>query len=146
MRRCPISRVSDNNTDKQNVHPSGSLPDTDAILAQMERVLSSSEFAQSERLQKFLKFIVNETLAGRAGNLKEFTIALDVFGRDDSFDPQTSSIVRVEASRLRAKLDKYNAIEGLDDPIHISVPTGHYVPVFVYETLLFSIAGAYLSK
>lgn len=97
----------------------------------MERTLSSPEFAQSERLQRFLKFIVYETLEGRAGNLKEFTIALDVFDRNESFDPQTNSIVRVEASRLRAKLDQYNAIEGHDDPIHITVPPGHYVPVFI---------------
>ena len=61
-------------------------------------------FAQSGRLRKFLRFVVEETLAGRAGALKEYTIGIDVFERDESFDPQTSSIVRVEASRLRGKL------------------------------------------
>ena len=99
-------------------------------MAQMLRILSSHGFAQSSRLQKFLRFIVEETLAGRADALKEYTIALDVFERDESFDPQTSSIVRVEASRLRGKLEKYNAIDGRNDPIHIILPSGSYAPLF----------------
>ncbi len=99
-------------------------------MAQMDRILSSPDFAQSDRLQKFLRFIVKETLAGRADALKEYTVALEVFERDDSFDPQTSSIVRVEASRLRAKLEKYNAIDGRNDPLHIALPPGSYVPTF----------------
>ena len=81
-------------------------PPREEVMAQMGRILSSPDFAQSDRLQKFLRFIVEETLAGRAKTLKEYTIALEVFERDDSFDPQTSSIVRVEASRLRGKLEK----------------------------------------
>ncbi len=137
-------------------HNGGLHPD--AILAQLDRILSNPEFAQSERLQKFLRFIVTETLAGRAETLKEFTIALDVFERDDSFDPQTNSIVRVEASRLRAKLVKYNGIEGRNDPIHIRLPTGHYIPVFennvtaakstegAWATLSSALKPAFLSK
>ena len=62
---------------------------------------------QSERIQQFLRYIVEEALAGRGDALKEYTIALDVFDRDESFDPQTNSIVRVEASRLRGKLREY---------------------------------------
>lgn len=100
------------------------------VIEHLNRVLSSSAFVKSDRLRKFLRFIVKETLAGRAEALKEYAIALDVFGRDESFDPQTSSVVRVEASRMRAKLDNYNAIEGLNDLVHISLPAGTYVPVF----------------
>ena len=85
---------------------------------------------QSERIQKFLRFIVEEALAGRGDALKEYTIALDVFDRDESFDPQTNSIVRVEASRLRGKLREYYGVNGRDDPILISLPTGSYVPAF----------------
>jgi TolB-like protein/lipoprotein NlpI len=110
--------------------PQSRDPDPDEITAQVNKILSSTEFAQSDRLQKFLNFIVDETLAGRSNLLKEYSIALEVFGRDESFDPQTSSIVRVEASRLRGKLDKYNATDGRDDPITISLPPGSYVPTF----------------
>ena len=99
-------------------------PGADEVVAQMERILASREFAQSVRLQKFFRFIVEETLSGRGAALKEYTIALDVFERDASFDPQTSSVVRVEASRLRAKLEKYNAIDGQNDPIRIVLPPG----------------------
>ncbi|MCZ6860364.1 MAG: hypothetical protein O7I42_08825, partial [Alphaproteobacteria bacterium] len=105
-------------------------PPREEVMAQMGRILSSPDFAQSDRLQKFLRFIVEETLAGRAKTLKEYTIALEVFERDDSFDPQTSSIVRVEASRLRGKLEKYNAIDGRNDSVHITLPSGSYVPNF----------------
>ena len=105
-------------------------PPADDVGAQLDRILQSPVFAQSDRSQKFLRFIVAETLSGRAGGLKEYTIALDVFERDDSFDPQTSSIVRVEASRLCSKLKEYYGTVGRDDPVHITLPTGSYVPSF----------------
>ena len=105
-------------------------PTADAVRAQVRRLIASPELAKSQRLQRFLQFTVEETLAGRAATLKEYTIALGVFDRDDSFDPQQSSIVRVEASRLRAKLRQYYATRGQTDPIRIDLPTGSYVPVF----------------
>ena len=105
-------------------------PRPEDVRAQVDEILSSPDFAQSDRLQKFLRFVVEETLAGRASTLKEYTIALEVFERDESFDPQTSSIVRVEASRLRSKLEKYNATAGRNDPIRIGLPPGSYVPAF----------------
>ncbi len=100
------------------------------ITAQLKRILASSDFEQSRRLCKFLTFIVEETIAGRADYLKEYMIGVDVFERGESFDPQTSSVVRVEAGRLRSRLEKYNAVDGRDDPIHITLPPGAYVPAF----------------
>ena len=105
-------------------------PTADAVRAQVRRLIASPELARSQRLQRFLQFTVEESLASRAATLKEYTIALGVFDRDDSFDPQQSSIVRVEASRLRAKLRQYYATRGQTDPIRIDLPTGSYVPVF----------------
>lgn len=102
----------------------------DEVAAQLERILASREFVQSDRLRNFLRFVVEETIAGRADVLKEYTVAVEVFERDESFDPQTSSIVRVEASRLRGKLEQYNAIDGRNDPVHIKLPPGGYVPTF----------------
>ncbi len=109
-------------------------PPHDEIMAQLARILATAEFASSARLQRLLTFVVEETLAGRAVQLKEYTIATGVFDRDDSFDPQTSSIVRVEASRLRSKLEKYYAIGGADDPIMIELPTGSYIPRFKFRS------------
>jgi len=98
------------------------------IRAELNRILESAEFANSARLKHFLTFIVEEALAGRAGRLKGVTIAQTVFGADKSFDPETNSIVRVEAGRLRQRLGEYYAGAGRDDPIRINVPKGTYAP------------------
>ncbi len=96
----------------------------------LERVLASSEFAGSERSRALLKYLVEEHLAGRADRLKGYTIAVDVFGRDDSFDPGSDSIVRVQAGALRRSLEHYYLTEGRSDPVVISVPIGSYAPLF----------------
>ncbi len=72
-----------------------------AIREQLSTVLESALFAHAERLGRFLRFVVEETLAGRAGRLNQFAIAIDVFDRDETFDPTIDAIVRVEAGRLR---------------------------------------------
>jgi len=101
------------------------------IRAQLDRVLGSKEFANSARLKDFLRYIVEETLAGRAGRIKGFTIAQAVFGADKAFDPETNSIVRVEAGRMRQRLREYYAGAGRRDPIRIGVPKGSYAPEFL---------------
>ncbi len=97
-----------------------------AVSACLERILRSAPFAQSERLQRFLKFVVTETLAGHADRLKGYTIGVEVFDRDPSFDSAIDAIVRVEAARLRAKLREYYDAAGRDDPIRIELPKGRY--------------------
>ncbi len=81
-------------------------------------------------MKKFLGFIVDETLEGRQERLKEYTIALEVFGRDETFDPTTNALVRVEAGRLRRTLKQYYLTSGRKDPIAIEIPRGGYVPTF----------------
>ncbi len=93
----------------------------------LDRILASPCFVQSERQQRFLKFIVTETLAGRTDRLKGYTIAVEVFDRDVSFDPAIDAIVRVEAARLRAKLREYYDREGRTDPVRFELPKGAYV-------------------
>jgi len=92
----------------------------------LDRILASSCFVQSERQQRFLKFIVTETLAGHTDRLKGYTIALEVFDRDVSFDPAIDAIVRVEATRLRAKLREYYDREGRTDSVRFELPKGAY--------------------
>src|SRR5665213_1538221 len=65
--------------------------------------------------------------------LKEYLIGLEVFNRQESFDPRVDSIVRVEARRLRAKLDEYYQTEGRDDEILIELRKGSYIPLFEYR-------------
>lgn len=101
------------------------------IRAQLNRILASAEFASSPRLKDFLSYVVEEALAGRADRIKGVTIAQTVFGADTSFDPETNSIVRVEAGRLRQRLGEYYAGAGHHDPIRIGVPKGAYAPEFL---------------
>ncbi len=99
------------------------------VRACLERILASRLFARSERQRRFLEFIATETLAGRGDRLKGCTIGLHVFDRDPGFDPAVDSIVRVEASRLRAKLREYYEEEGSRDPVRFLLPKGSYTPV-----------------
>ena len=92
----------------------------------LERILLSAPFAQSVRLQRFLKFVVTETLAGHADRLKGYTIGVEVFDRNPSFDSAIDPIVRVEAARLRTKLREYYDREGRDDPVRLELPKGRY--------------------
>src|SRR6185312_17234253 len=110
--------------------PSGTARFGDAersvVGACVEKILLSAPFAQSGRLQRFLKFVVTETLAGHADRLKGYTIGVEVFDRDPSFDSAIDAIVRVEAARLRAKLREYYEQEGREDPVRIELPKGRY--------------------
>lgn len=103
-------------------------PPPDEVRAQMQRILAGPTLQGSSARRELLRFIVEETLAGRAGRLKGFTIALAVFGRKDDFDPQTDPVVRVEARRLRRDLDSYYITAGKHDPVVISIPKGGYIP------------------
>jgi hypothetical protein len=81
--------------------------DGDAVHKQLERVLSSSVFKKAERSSALLRFIVEQTLAGRADRLKEYTLGAEALGRGESFDPRADPVVRAEASRLRTRLEQY---------------------------------------
>ena len=81
-------------------------------------------------MSRFLKFAVEETLAGRSEQLKEQSLGLEVFDRKTDYDPRIDPIVRVEARRLRAKLKAYYTSPGRRDDIVIAFPKGTYVPVF----------------
>jgi TolB-like protein/Flp pilus assembly protein TadD len=102
----------------------------DAVREHLDRILTSPTFRQGDRLKRFLTFIVLEAVAGRRHELKEYVIGVQVFGKEDSFDPRTDPIVRVQARRLRAKLVRYYREEGRADETVIELPKGGYAPVF----------------
>jgi Tol biopolymer transport system component len=95
---------------------------------QLARILASQTFAKSRRLQDFLRYTVDRIKTGQGDTIKEYLLAVEVFDRKPSFDPRFDSIVRVQAGRLREKLEKYYATEGRGDTILIAVPKGAYVP------------------
>ena len=102
--------------------------DQKAIREQLVRILNSGPFQQSQRRQRFLEYLVNETLAGRGERLKGYNVALEVFDRPETFDPILDPVVRIEAGRLREKLREYYDADGEGDPICISLPKGTYTP------------------
>ncbi len=77
-----------------------------------------------------LRFVVEETLAGRGNRLKGFALAIAVFGRDETFNSQSDPVVRFEARRLRRDLDSYYMNAGRGDPVRITIPKGGYSPHF----------------
>ena len=109
--------------------------DADSIREQLRLILGSMAFDASRRNRQFFKFVVDETLDGRRDRIKAYTIATTVFGRDDSFDPQSDSIVRIEAGRLRRSIERYYLTAGLNDPIRIEIRRGSYVPSFSARAL-----------
>jgi len=107
------------------------IPDLEpqVVRRQLDRALASENFVRSERLSRFLRFVVERHLAGRDDELKESVIAMEVFGNRD-YDPKQDSIVRTEAGRLRARLAEYYVGPGNGEPVVFELPKGGYVPVF----------------
>ena len=104
-------------------------PNADDVLEELERILASGDFDASPRSRGFLRFVVEETLAGREDGLTQDAIATHVFRRKDDFDPTVDPIVRIQAGRLRRSLERYYLLEGGDDRVRIELPRGSYVPV-----------------
>lgn len=96
----------------------------------MDRILASRGFRSSKRLQSFLTFIVERTLAGRDGEIKEYVIATEVYDKTADYDPHVDSSVRVEATRLRTRLREYYEGPGSAEKVRVQLPRGGYVPVF----------------
>jgi adenylate cyclase len=113
-----------------------------AVRSHLDSVLRSAHFDGSTRSREFLRYVVEEVLAGRAAYLKQAAIAVEVFGRKPDFDAVIDPIVRVQAGRLRRSLERYYLLSGDGDPIRIELPKGSYAPVFVDTSLVRAPANA----
>jgi tetratricopeptide (TPR) repeat protein len=102
----------------------------EAARRQLQKILESPGFARNERMSRFLRFVVDQHLAGRGDEIKESVIAIEVFGRSTDFNPRRDPIVRTEAARLRARLSEYYLNGGQADSLIIELPKGGYAPVF----------------
>lgn len=107
-------------------------PSREEKLDQLQKIVDSQTFRSAEILKSFLKYVVEKSLGGHDSEVKEFTIASEVFGRKENYDPRIDSLVRVQATRLRTKLEEYYESEGKQDKIYVKLPKGHYVPTFGY--------------
>ncbi len=104
-------------------------PSAEAIRKALDKILTSRAFETASAQRNFLRYVVEQTLQGRR-DLKEYSVAIDVFGRDETFDPRRSSIVRTEAQKLRSRLARYYENEGREDSVYIEFAKGGYSPTF----------------
>lgn len=102
----------------------------EVVEKQLTRIIGSRQFRNAPRLCRFLSYVVQEGIAGRPDRLKGYTIGLEVFDKPEDFDPQTDTIVRVQARALRQKLEQYYAQDGRDDPVRITIAKGSYAAAF----------------
>lgn len=108
-------------------------PTPEEVRTELESILASPAFAGSLRLSRFLRFVVERTLAGEGERLKEYVLGVEVFDRGADYDPRIDSIVRVEAGRVRSKLEEYYGGEGTGAAIRIRMQKGGYAPLFEHR-------------
>ena len=111
------------------------IPDTKIsareIYDQVDRICQSKELSTKKQLCRLFRYLVEETLNGRGENLKGYTIAVELFKKESTFDTVQDPLVRIHAGRLRRMLKMYYLDTGKKDPIRIEIPKGNYVPVFL---------------
>jgi Tol biopolymer transport system component len=107
----------------------------DGIRAEVQKIARSARFVKAERLNHFLRLVVEETLSGRGDQIKEYVIGTEVYSRPVDYDPRTDATVRVEASKLRKRLSEYYSAEGRDDTVVIRIPKGCYRPEFEHRAI-----------
>lgn len=107
-------------------HAPQERPESERAREQVERILGSDTLRASEVLRRLLRFLADKTFSGEADHLKEYSVGLDALGKPPSYDPRQDAAVRLQASRLRLKLDKYYQNEGKDDPLTVEIPRGRF--------------------
>ena len=100
------------------------------IQRQLGKIVHSKVFRHCSALQRLLQYLVAKAASDPYGEIKEYTIGVEVFDRGHNYDPQNDTIVRVQIHRLRQKVKEYYESEGINDPILVEIPKGHYIPAF----------------
>jgi hypothetical protein len=101
-----------------------------AIQEQLERLLSSPYFSHSRRFPSFMRYVIEQTVAGREDALKERTLGVEIFGRRADYDTASDPIVRVTAAEIRKRIAQYYQEPGHENELRISLPSGSYIPQF----------------
>ena len=108
--------------------------DASAVLTQLERILASAPFRNSKRYPALLRYVVEKHLNGASSELKERTIAIDVFARDLYYDPAVDPVVRISAGEVRKRLAQYYQETAAANELRIELPVGSYHPDFIVPT------------
>jgi hypothetical protein len=102
----------------------------EVISNQFDRMLSSLDFRGTPQQAVFLKFVVNQTLGGKADQIKGYTVATQVFGRGSDFNQSLDPVVSIQTSRLRRAIERYYLTAGQNDPTRIDIPKDTYMATF----------------
>jgi hypothetical protein len=111
---------------KRLVSVDGEPITTESIGAEIERILESDTFRNSDALRRLLRFLADKMLSGEADQLKEYSVGIDALGKPHTYDPRRDSTVRIQVGRLRQKLSEYYGAEGREDPLLVDLPKGHF--------------------
>jgi len=109
-------------------------PSPAEVSSQLSAILVSAPFARSKRSSSLLQFLVSQSQKNGSERVKEYAIAVEVFGREESFDPRIDSLVRVEVNRLRSRLKSYYDGPGTADRLRIDIPVGSYLPTYEFHS------------
>jgi len=101
---------------------------------QLRRIVHSETLRHASTLQRLLQYLGTKATEDPLGEIKEYTIGMDVFERGPDYDPKIDTIVRVQIHRLRLKIKEYYEGEGRADQIWVELPKGHYLPTFEPRT------------
>jgi len=119
--------------ENQQIHQGGPPPDgpqKEAILRELESILSSPFFRTSNRSKQFLSYVVQHTLDGSHEPLKERTIGAKLFQRPAGYSTGDDPVVRVQAGEVRRRLEQYHHAAVNHSPVRIELPVGSYAPEF----------------
>jgi len=122
--------MNNSNASREAFHPQTSQ-DRDAVLSELNEILSSPHFCNSKRYPALLQYIVENTLAGKSELLKERTLGVEVFDRAPTYDTIADTVVRYTAGEVRKRLMLYYSEQGRDARVRIYLPSGSYIPEFV---------------
>ena len=100
------------------------------VMYHLEAIMDSDVLTNSPRLQSMLAYLVKKKLSGEENTLSQYGIALGVFGRRENFSASLDPVVRVQAGRLRRRLETYYQTVGAKDELVIGLPRGSYIPRF----------------
>jgi hypothetical protein len=107
----------------------------DSVRSQLERILHSESFRNTQNLRVLLAYLAEKSLDGKAQELKEYTVGVEAFGKPADYNPQLDASVRVQTGKLRQRLEEYYRIEGVNDAVHIELPKGHFSLKFSTRSL-----------
>jgi hypothetical protein len=110
--------------------PNGFAVAEHEVRDELTRILTSQEFERAESLGRMVQYVVDRTLLGDTAGLKEYVVGVEAFELPTDFDPKCCALVRVQAIRLRRKLERYYSGSGANNPVRIAVPKGGYAARF----------------